>query len=284
MPEIMNIIQKNFYDEAKTVIFGHTDIRPELLVILGSGFSQLVDLIKKPTRISTRVIPHFPCGNVPGHPGNLYVGFLGKTPVYCLQGRPHYYEGWSDADIRFPIQLFAYLGVKRMIVTNACGGMNPSYLPGEMMLITDHINMMGRNPLVGETANDFGVQFVDMSHPYDPELLEVAETVARKQNIPYHKGVYVGYLGPSYETKSEIQCFRSLGGDAIGMSTVPEVIVARRCQMKVLGIAGITNQATGLSPFSLAHEDVLEMSRRIDIRLSEWIRHIIHQWEKDRAR
>ncbi|MDD4987507.1 MAG: purine-nucleoside phosphorylase [Candidatus Izemoplasmatales bacterium] len=281
MPIKMNNIPIDYYDEARSVIFGHTDIRPEILVILGSGFSRLVDLIKKSTRISTHVIPHFPCGNVQGHPGNLYVGSLGKTSVYCLQGRPHYYEGWNDADMRFAIQLFAHLGVKRLIVTNACGSMNPEILPKDMMLIKDHINMMGRNPLVGEEDNDFGSRFVDMTDPYDPEFLELAETVAKKMKINYHKGVYVGYLGPSYETKSEIQCFRQMGGDAIGMSTVPEVIVANRCQMKVLGIASITNWATGLASEPLSHERVLERSNQIDIVLSEWIRQIILQLAKE---
>lgn len=275
MPAIMNIENKSFYDEAKSVIFNHTEWRPDLMVILGSGFSELTKTLKRSTRISYHVIPHFPSGDIMGIEGNLHVGLLGKRPVYCLQKRPHYYEGWSDFDMRFFIQLFAYLGVKYVILTNACGGMNPSFQPGDIMLITDHINQMGRNPLVGQRADALGEQFVDMTTPYDLELQGVALSAAKKQKIDLRQGIYVGYLGPSYETKSEIQVFRQMGGDAIGMSTVPEAIVARRSGMKVLGLSCITNRATGVSPEKLSHEAVLSVSQQIASDLFPLIKEIV---------
>ncbi len=251
------------FNKAITAITARTNLKPTTLIILGSGLGEIVGSMDRRTDIPYSEIPHFRSGTVSGHKGLLSIGCIAETPVYCMQGRNHYYEGCTDEDMRFPIQLFALLGVKNLIITNACGSMNENIRPGEMTLITDHLNMTGRNPLVGRNFDEIGERFCDMSEPYDTELRNLAETVATNAKINIKKGIYVGYLGPSYETKAEIKAYRNMGGDVIGMSTVPETIVARHAGIRVLGIACVTNMATGISESKLSHEEVLDRGQKI---------------------
>ncbi|HOO44323.1 MAG TPA: purine-nucleoside phosphorylase, partial [Bacillota bacterium] len=206
------------------------------------------------------------------------LGYLNGVPLLVMEGRKHYYEGVSDSEMRFMIQSFARIGVKQLVVTNACGGMNPDFEQGDIMLIEDHINMMGRNPLVGHNVDELGERFVDMSEPYDIEYRQLIDEIAKVENIKIQKGIYVSYMGPSYETKAEIRAFRMLGGDAVGMSTVPEVIVARHAKMRVLGLSIITNMSTGISKNKLSHEEVLETSKKslakLTILISRFIKRI----------
>lgn len=263
--------------KARDTIFSLTELRPEILIILGSGLGTFIELVQD--RISLPYANLFPFQKpvVEGHGGLLHIGHLHGTPIYCMQGRNHYYEGYSDQEIRFPIQLFAHLGVKTLLVTNACGGMNPELVPGDLMLIADHINMIGRNPMIGATDYDLGPRFFDMSEPYSLKLIALAERIGKKQGIGIKKGVYVGYSGPSYETKAEIAAFRMLGGDAVGMSTVPEVIVANQCGMEVLGISCITNMATGMQKRKLTHSEVIEVANQAGEKLSRLLSGIVFE-------
>lgn len=231
---------------------------PEIGLILGSGLGVLADEIQEPAVIPYNEIPHFPASTVEGHKGQLVIGELRGKMVVAMQGRFHYYEGYSLDTVTFPVRVMAAIGVKSILVTNAAGGVNTHFSPGDLMLIQDHLNMTGRNPLIGPNDQQLGVRFPDMSEAYSKELFGIAEQVAREQGIPIQKGVYAGLTGPSYETPAEIRMLRTLGADAVGMSTVPEVIVARHSGMKVLGISCISNMAAGILPQPLSHEEVME--------------------------
>lgn len=265
------MLLKDQFDESASFIHQFTKLRPKTLIILGSGLGDLVHDLKESNVIPYSSIPHFPFIALEGHSGELWVGKIGEVSLYVMKGRNHYYQGFSDEEMRYPIQLFAYMGVKDMIITNACGGMNTTFIPGDIMLIEDHINMMGRNPLTGDNVDFLGPRFSDMTDPYTSEYLTKSLDISKKYNLNLKKGVYVGYHGPNYETKSEIKAYRMLGGDAVGMSTVPEVIVGAHSGMKILGISCITNLSTGLSKKALSHEEVLETSKT-EI---ERIRHLI---------
>lgn len=251
----------------KEVVLDHFHLIPKTLIILGSGLNELTEQLTDCTKISYEEIFFFESDATIGHNGYLHLGYLNDKAVLVMEGRRHYYEEVKDEDMRFIIQSFARIGVKNMVVTNACGGMNESFAPGDLMVIEDHINMMGRNPLVGPNEYDLGPRFVDMSEPYDLEYRRVIDSIAKEHHISLQHGIYVAYLGPSYETKAEIRAFRMLGGDAVGMSTVPEVIIARHAGMRVLGISVITNMATGISKTKLNHEEVLETSKQASSRL-----------------
>ncbi|MFW5794938.1 MAG: purine-nucleoside phosphorylase [Bacillota bacterium] len=249
--------------------------KAEILVILGSGLDEYLhktDIIKS---LSLAKILDVKTDETIGHKGIVYLVKINNKNVYLLSGRKHYYENPNDKTMREIIQAFAYVGVKTLIVTNASGGMNPNFKPGDIMVIEDHINMMGRNPLVGDNNNDLGPRFVDMSEAYDKGYRDLIKFIAKKVTIEIKQGIYVSYLGPSYETPAEIRAFRMLGGDAIGMSTVPEVIVARHANIKVLGISVITNMASGISKSKLTHEEVLKTSAaslsKFSILLTEFI-------------
>ncbi len=242
---------------------------PHTLIILGSGINDFNDNLRDSIKISYKDIFNFETDKSIGHLGYLHLGYINKTPILVMEGRRHYYENPSDKEMRKMIETFASLGVKNLIVTNACGGMNSKYKPGDIMVITDHINMMGRNPLVGENNYELGERFVDMTEPYDIEFRKLIDELAKKNNINLQHGVYVSYLGPSYETKAEIKAFKILGGDAIGMSTVPEVIIARHASMRVLGLSIITNMSTGISKNKLSHKEVLETSKKTVKKLSK---------------
>lgn len=231
---------------------------PEIGLILGSGLGSLADSLVDAVEFDTSVLPGYPKSTVEGHTGTLIIGTLEGRTVVAIRGRVHCYEGHPVRAVAFPIRLIGALGVTKLIVTNAAGGSNPDFEPGTIMFIQDHINFAFRNPLVGPNT-DGGPRFPDMSQPYSLAWLAAAEEVATSKGIVTKRGTYLWTLGPSYETKAEVQAFRRLGADAIGMSTVPEVIQAVYLGMSVLGISTITNRAAGLSDERLSHEDVLQM-------------------------
>ncbi|MFC7441040.1 purine-nucleoside phosphorylase [Laceyella putida] len=249
--------------EAAQFIRENTKVTPRIGLILGSGLGILADEIEDARHIPYQDIPHFPVSTVEGHAGELIIGDLEGTPVLVMAGRFHLYEGHDAAKVSFPIRVMKELGIDYLLVTNAAGGINESYEAGNLMLIKDHINMMFRNPLIGPNDPDLGVRFPDMSNAYDVELRELAHRVAKEQGVQLKEGVYAAVLGPSYETPAEIRMLRTLGGDAVGMSTVPEVIVARHAGIRVLGISCITNMAAGILPQPLSHDEVMETANQV---------------------
>jgi len=262
--------------EAVRVIRQQETRVPEVALVLGSGLGSLADLAEDPAVIATQDLPGYPRSTVSGHKGRLVFGRLEGREVVFVQGRVHLYEGHGVRAVTFPIRLVHALGARRLLVTNAAGGINPAFTPGTLMFISDHINLAFANPLAGPNV-DGGPRFPDMSAPYDPDWLDEAERVALRHGIATRRGVYIWTTGPSYETKAEIKLFARLGADAVGMSTVPEVIQARYLDMPVLGISTITNPATGLSPAPLAHEDVLEVGRRVQDQLQRLVRAIMRE-------
>jgi len=237
------------------------DLTPAVAIILGSGLGGLGDEIEDARAVKYSEVPGFPPATVAGHAGKLIAGTLRDVPVLALGGRFHLYEGHDAALAAYPVRVVSALGAGTLIVSNAAGGVNRRFAPGDLMLIRDHINLMFRNPLVGPVEQG-DLRFPDMSSPYDPELANTARDVAREQNIALREGVYAGLLGPQYETAAEVRMLELLGADAVGMSTVPEVIVARAIGMRVLGFSCITNLGTGLAPEPLTHADVLETTAR----------------------
>lgn len=251
------------------------DFSPEIAVILGSGLGELADEYENSKSILYKDIPGFKSTKVDGHKGQLVFCEVGGKKVVFMQGRYHYYEGHSIKDVILPIKIFKLLGVKNLIITNAAGGLNTDFKPGSLMLIEDHINFTSTNPLIGENDPDFGVRFPDMTEVYDKELLDKAQIAAKELNIEVEKGVYIGVIGPSYETPAEIRMFRSFGADAIGMSTVNEAIFANYCHLKILGISCITNFAAGLSSSKLDHQEVVDTANRVKNDFKRLIKQII---------
>ncbi|WP_412067073.1 purine-nucleoside phosphorylase [Rubrivirga sp. IMCC43871] len=252
----------------------HTDLVPELALVLGSGLGALADDIEDAVVISTGDVPHYPGSTVEGHAGRLVLGDLAGRPVLVIQGRAHAYEGHSPRALGFPIRLAHALGARGLILTNAAGGVNPAFGPGTLMLITDHLNLSFLSPLAGPVGEG-ETRFPDMSNPYDEAWRVKARDIALAHTIPYREGVYVWTAGPSYETPAEIRFFASAGADAVGMSTVPEAIQAAALGVPVLGISTITNPAAGLSAAPLDHTEVLEVGRAVRDRLSTWVRAIV---------
>ncbi|RAL22206.1 purine-nucleoside phosphorylase [Lujinxingia litoralis] len=236
---------------------------PRIAMILGSGLGAIGDQLDDATAIDYAEIPNFPVSGVEGHKGRLVFGRLEGVPVVVMQGRSHFYEGWSMQEVTFPVRAFHLLGIDHLVVTNSAGGINADYKPGDLMIINDHINFTGQNPLHGPNEDAFGPRFPDMSDPYSAELRQLLHQVAHSRDIAVKEGVYAGVAGPSYETPAEVRMLRTLGGDAVGMSTVPEVIVASHCGMKVAGISCITNYAAGLSDTKLHHDEVKETADRV---------------------
>lgn len=251
---------------------------PTLGIILGSGLGALVDIMEEKTVIPYGEIPHFPQSHVAGHAGNLVIGRIGNLVVAAMQGRFHFYEGFSMKEVAYPIYVMKLLGVRDLIVTNACGGINAGFRPGDLMLLTDYINMLGNNPLIGSNDERFGVRFPDMSEAYSRTLIAEAERAAEALGLAYQKGVYAIFSGPCYETAAEIRAYAHLGADAIGMSTVPETIAANYLGMRVLGIACITNMATGIAKEKHTHEEVMRIAGESSERLCSWVRKIIMDW------
>jgi len=252
---------------------------PEVALILGSGLGALAEAVSEAVEVPVREIPGYPAPTVSGHAGRLVFGRLEGCRVVVLQGRLHCYEGYPPQTVTLPVRLVHALGAQRLIVTNAAGGLNPHFRPGTLMFIVDHINAAFRNPLVGRLADRWPLMrgAPDMSRAYDPDWLAEAEAVALRLGIPTQRGVYLWTLGPSYETKAEIRMYRRMGADAVGMSTVPEVLQARQLGMKVLGISTITNMAAGLHAGPLTHEEVLQVGLQVRDRLERLIRGILYQ-------
>lgn len=249
--------------------------KPTIGLVLGSGLGVLADEIENPVVIPYHEIPGFTVSTVVGHKGQLVIGSLQGKQVVAMQGRFHYYEGHGLDAVVFPIRVMKQLGVETIIVTNAAGGINESYKPGNLMLIRDHINMTFRNPLIGPNDDTLGPRFPDMSEAYSKSLRAVAKEVAAELGIELQEGVYVGLLGPSYETPAEIRMLRILGGDAVGMSTVPEVIAARHMGMNVLGISCISNMAAGILEQPLSHDEVMETTERVKAQFLSLVNGIV---------
>ncbi|WP_257347830.1 purine-nucleoside phosphorylase [Pseudalkalibacillus decolorationis] len=249
--------------DAAQYINKRIDNKPSIGLILGSGLGVLADKIENPVIIPYDEIPSFPVSTVEGHAGELVIGTLEGKSVVAMKGRFHYYEGYSLQVVTFPVRVMKEIGVETLIVTNAAGGINQKFNAGDLMLITDHINNFGDNPLIGPNDHDLGVRFPDMSESYSTRLQDVAKTVANDFQMSIREGVYVGNSGPSYETPAEIRMLRILGGDAVGMSTVPEVIVARHSGMEVLGISCISNMAAGILDQPLTHDEVIETTEKV---------------------
>ena len=249
---------------------------PKIGIILGSGLSKIADEVKQRVVIKYSDIRGFPSSMVLGHRGELICGTLEGKAVILFNGRFHFYQGYPLQDVVLPVRVAGSLGVERMVVTNASGGINRSFKPGDIMLISDHINLLGTNPLIGKDAGNFGPIFVDMSEPYDREAIErVKKSIIELNLDKIREGVYIAVSGPSYETKAEIKFFARIGADAVGMSTVPEVIVANQLGIKVLGLSVIANMACGISEGSLSHSEVLDNVNRASSRLIILIREIV---------
>lgn len=236
---------------------------PEIGVILGSGLGDLADTVENKVTIKYGDIPNMPVSTVVGHAGQFVFGELEGKKVVMMQGRFHYYEGHKMEILALPIYIMKYLGVKNLIVTNAAGGVNTSFKPGDLMIITDHINFALTNPLIGKNDEEIGPRFPDISNIYDKKFVAIAEQIAKENNISIQKGTYMMLTGPTYETPAEVKMVRILGGDAVGMSTVPDCICAAHCGLKVLGISCITNMACGILDQPLNHKEVIETSNRV---------------------
>ena len=257
----MNYIDK--IKESISFIISKIKDKPTIGLILGSGLGGLADKIENAIKIQYKDIPHFPISTVEGHEGQLVIGELGGKIVVAMQGRFHFYEGYPLKDVTFPIRTMIGMGIENLIVTNAAGGSNKDFSPGDLMIITDHINYTGENPLIGENLNELGPRFLDMSRAYNRNLIELAKNCGDKLGISLKEGVYMWFTGPTYETPAEVRLAITLGADAVGMSTVPEVIVANHQGVKVLGISCITNMAAGILDQPLNHEEVIETSMRV---------------------
>jgi purine-nucleoside phosphorylase len=250
-------------DQAVTFIRSRTKIQPAAGVILGSGLGDVADSLKIETAIPYGQIPGAKASAVAGHQGRLVFGHAGSTPVAVMQGRIHFYEGHEMHEIMFLTRVLGRLGIKTLLVTNAAGGVNTSYKAGDLMLISDHINFMGVNPLRGPNVDELGVRFPDMSEAYPESLRKMAKEVAAKVGVKLQEGVYLALSGPTFETPAEIRAFRTLGADAVGMSTVPEVIAASQMQIPALGISCITNMASGILKQKLTHQEVMDTTARV---------------------
>lgn len=265
----------NHIKEAAAYIRGQYGTAPEIGLILGSGLGVIADLVEQATVIHYQDIPHFPVSTVEGHAGELLLGTIHGKHVLLMKGRFHLYEGYGVETVSFPVRVMKELGVKTLIVTNAAGGVNTSYEVGDLMLIKDHINFTFSNPLIGPNVNELGVRFPDMSEAYSKRLRKTAQEVASEQGIKLQEGVYIGLLGPSYETPAEIRMVRTLGADAVGMSTVAEVTVARHAGIEVLGFSCISNMAAGILDQPLSHVEVMETTERVKPKFLQLILGIV---------
>lgn len=259
----MSTTQLKQIQEAAAFIQSKGGVQPEVGLILGSGLGILADLIQDGISIAYEDIPHFPVSTVEGHAGELLLGTIEGRSVVLMKGRFHMYEGYGPEVTAFPVRVMKELGVKSLLVTNAAGGINTAFEPGDLMVLTDHLNMTGRNPLIGANDPALGVRFPDMSEAYSRRLRQILKDTAASKNIPIREGVYAGLLGPTYETPAEIRMLRTLGADAVGMSTVSETIVARHAGLEVLGISCISNMAAGILDQPLSHEEVMETTERV---------------------
>jgi purine-nucleoside phosphorylase len=268
-------------DCAAQLILNRTALRPKIGLVLGSGLGGFADSLSDATRVPYAEIPSFPQSTAIGHAGRMVLGDAGSVPVAAMQGRVHLYEGYSPQEVTFPIRVFGRMGIRAVILTNAAGGINLSYKQGALVVIRDHINLQGANPLVGANEDRFGVRFPDMTHAYAREYRQIAREEAGRLNIPQHEGVYAGLLGPSYETPAEIEYLRRIGADLVGMSTVAEVIVARHMEMKVLAISCVTNMAAGILDQPLSHAEVMETGERVKTIFEALLRAVLPRIAQD---
>ncbi|WP_349407641.1 purine-nucleoside phosphorylase [Pseudalkalibacillus sp. SCS-8] len=262
-------------NESVAKIHTFTDQEPTIGLILGSGLGDFADEIENATSIDYADIPHFPVSTVEGHAGKLVIGEMSGKTVVAMQGRFHFYEGYTMQEVTFPVRVMKGLGVEQIIVTNACGGMNPEFKAGDLMIIEDHLNLTGANPLIGPNDKELGPRFPDMSTAYTPELIELVENVGKEHGINLQKGVYASISGPTYMTRAELKMLRTLGADTVGMSTVPEVIVARHMDMKTIGISCITDMAIAEELEPLTHEQVVEVANRTKPTFKQLLRSVI---------
>ncbi len=263
--------------EATSVLRQKTHLEPEIGVILGTGLGGLVNEIEKESVIPYTEIPHFPVSTVESHAGRLIFGNLGGKRVMAMQGRFHFYEGYSMKQITFPVRVMKALGCHTLVVSNACGGLNPLFSPGDLMIITDHINLLGDNPLIGPNDDTLGPRFPDMSEPYTKSLITLAEQVALQEKMRAQKGVYVALSGPCLETRAEYRFLRTIGADVVGMSTAPEVIVAVHASMRVLGISVVTDSCLpdALEPVDIAK--ILKIAGEAEPKLTKLMKRVIEK-------
>jgi purine-nucleoside phosphorylase len=262
-------------DAAAQFILKRTALRPKIALVLGSGLGAFADTLAETTRVPYADIPTFPRSTAIGHAGQMVIGNAGSVPVAVMQGRAHLYEGYSAQEVTFPIRVFGRMGIAAVVLTNAAGGINLSYSQGALVLLRDHINLQGTNPLVGANDDRFGIRFPDMTRAYSREYREIAREEATRLNIPLHEGVYAALLGPSYETPAEIEYLRRIGADLVGMSTVAEVIAARHMEMKVLAISCVTNMAAGILDQPLSHAEVMETGERVKLIFESLLRAVL---------
>ena len=271
----------SYYDDIQTsaaFLKNRISQIPEILLILGSGLGDLCSRIEDAVIIPYAEIPGFPHSHVAGHADQLIFGRLGGQSIAAMQGRFHFYEGFTMKQLTFPVFTLNALGCRDMIITNACGAINSSFAPGDLMLITDHINLWGKNPLIGENDDRLGPRFPDMTEVYTPSLLRLAEATANSLSLPLRHGVYAYFSGPCFETAAEIRAYKALGADAIGMSTVPESTAARYLGMRVLGISCVTNMATGIAKEKHSHENVLAAANAAGNKIAELIQNTLSRW------
>jgi purine-nucleoside phosphorylase len=269
MEELSKIIEASNYIKSK---IGEI---PDTAIILGSGLGPLANEVNNEVFINYKDIPFFPISTVVGHEGRFVYGDIDGKKVIMMQGRFHFYEGYDMNKVTMPVLVLKHLGIKNLIVTNAAGGVNKNFKPGNLMIINDHINHAGTNPLIGKNIEEFGPRFPDMSSAYNKEFIKLAQEAAVKNNINVVNGVYIMFTGPSYETPAEIRMARTLGGDAVGMSTVPEVIIANYCGLSVLGISCITNMAAGILDQPLSHLEVIETSNKVSNEFKVLVKSIL---------
>jgi len=275
---MQNFISLVQIDEAVQSIKKQISIQPVVGIILGSGLNGLADSVQNPVHIPYRSIPNFPVSTVEGHVGRFVIGELEGRPVLVMQGRIHYYEGYTMGQVTLPVRVMQRMGIPSMIVTNAAGGVHPDFEPGDVMLITDQLNLMGMsglNPLMGPNLDEIGTRFPDMSRPYDREYCDLARRIAKDNGITLREGVYAGLSGPSFESPADLRFLRLAGTDAVGMSTVPEVIVARHGNMRVLGLSGISNKANLDGATLTTHEEVMEAGKVITPKIEKIVRGIL---------
>lgn len=276
---MQNYISLAQIDETVQKIKSQTSIQPIVGIILGSGLNGLADSVKKAVHIAYSDLPNFPVSTVHGHVGRFVIGELEGKPVLVMQGRIHYYEGYTMGQVTLPVRVMQRMGIPSMIVTNAAGGVHPNFEPGDVMLITDQLNLMGMsglNPLMGPNLDEIGPRFPDMSQPYDRAYADLARKVAKENGITLREGVYAGLSGPSFESPADLRFLRNAGADAVGMSTVPEVIIARHGNMRVLGLSGISNKANLDGSTITTHEEVIEAGKVITPKVEKIIRGVLN--------
>lgn len=277
-------ITMEFIDRMVGAIRSKIDARPQVGLILGTGLGGLADSVEKPTRIPYKELPDWPLSTVQGHAGQLVIGRLEGQSVLVMQGRIHYYEGYSMQQVTMPVRVMQRMGIQILIVTNAAGAINPDFIPGDVMLITDNLNlagMSGLNPLIGPNLDEFGPRFPDMSQSYDRNLCDLARKVARNNHLTLREGVYAGLSGPSFESPADLRFLRTAGSDAVGMSTVPEVIVARHGGTRVLGFSGISNKANLDGDTITSHEEVLQAGSIITPKLETLIGGVLRSLQRN---